>query len=278
MSQAIAERILRPRHGFIRLHLSELWHFRELLALFTWRDVLVRYKQTYLGIAWAVLQPLLTMLVLTFVFGRMANLRVGNEPYAILTLAALLPWQFFANALTESSASLVGASRIISKVYFPRLIIPVSAVLGGLVDAFISFALLLVFMPFYGVDYSWRLLLAPLCFLLAMLPAFAGGIWLSALNVKYRDVRYIVPFITRIGIYLTPVGFVWARLIPEKWQFIYSLNPLVGAVDVFRWCVLGPAYPIYFPGLWASVGLGLAALFAGLIYFRSVERKFADLL
>lgn len=278
MSHSHTERVLRPSQGWIRLNLSELWQFRELLALLTWRDVSVRYKQAYLGFAWAILQPLLTMLVFTLVFGRLAGLRQGNEPYALLTLAALLPWQFFANALSESSSSLVASSRIISKVYFPRLVIPISAVLGGFIDALISLALLLVLMPFFGAPYSWRLLLTPACFLLVLVPTFAAGIWLSALNVKYRDVKFIVPFFTRVGMYITPVGFVWMRLVPEKWQFLYSLNPLVGAIDAFRWCVLGDAYPVYLPGLVASLSLSLIALVLGLMYFQKTERKFADLL
>ncbi len=277
MSHDIQERILRPRRGLIGLNLAELWRFRELLGLLAWRDILIRYKQTYLGVAWAVLQPVLTMVVFSVVFGRMAGLRKPGEPYEILTLAALLPWQFFSNALSESSNSLVASARIISKVYFPRLLIPISAVLSGVLDVLIATGILFLLMPYYGVPFRAHLLLLPFFFLIAFLPAFAAGVWFSALNVKYRDVRYIVPFLTRIGMYVTPVGFVWQRLVPPEWQFWYSMNPLVGAVDGFRWCVLGPAYEPYWPGLWVSLAVTVITLISGLVYFRQVEKTFADL-
>ena len=271
------ERVLRPSKGLISLNLGELWRFRELLGLLAWRDILIRYKQTYLGIAWAVLQPVLTMVVFSVIFGRLAKFESWGAPYAILTLAALLPWQFFANALSESSNSLVASARIISKVYFPRLVIPISAVLSGVLDALIATAILLVLMPFYGVAFRPQLLLLPLFFLTAFLPAFAGGVWLSALNVKYRDVRYIVPFIVRIGMYVTPVGFLWQTLLPEKWRLLFHLNPLVGAIDGFRWCVLGEKFAPWWPGFWMSIGITLVVLFTGLVYFRQTEKTFADL-
>lgn len=261
----------------IGLNLGELWRFRELLGLLAWRDVLIRYKQTYLGVAWAIVQPLLTMAVFTILFGRLAKFESWGAPYAVLTLAALLPWQFFSNALTESSNSLVASARIISKVYFPRLIIPISAVLSGILDALIATALLLVMMPFYGVAFRPTLLLLPFFFIAAFLPAFAAGVWFSALNVKYRDVRYIVPFITRIGMYVTPVGFLWQTLVPQSWWWAYNLNPLVGAIDGFRWCILGPQFVPWWPGFWMSMGLTVAVLIGGLVYFRQVERRFADL-
>lgn len=278
MSHTQTERVLRPSKGLISLNLGELWRFRELLGLLAWRDILIRYKQTYLGIAWAVLQPVLTMVVFSVIFGRLAKFESWGAPYAILTLAALLPWQFFANALSESSNSLVASARIISKVYFPRLIIPISAVLSGVLDALIATAILLVLMPFYGVAFRPQLLLLPLFFLAAFLPAFAGGVWLSALNVKYRDVRYIVPFIVRIGMYVTPVGFLWQTLLPEKWRLLFHLNPLVGAIDGFRWCVLGDKFAPWWPGFWMSIGITLAVLVAGLVYFRQVEKTFVDII
>jgi lipopolysaccharide transport system permease protein len=277
MSHTNTERVLRPSKGLISLNLGELWRFRELLGLLAWRDILIRYKQTYLGIAWAVLQPVLTMVVFSVIFGRLAKFESWGAPYAILTLAALLPWQFFGNALSESSNSLVASARIISKVYFPRLIIPISAVLSGVLDALIATAILLVLMPFYGVAFRPQLLLLPLFFLAAFLPAFAGGVWLSALNVKYRDVRYIVPFIVRIGMYVTPVGFLWQTLLPEKWRLLFHLNPLVGAIDGFRWCVLGEKFAPWWPGFWMSIGVTFAVLITGLIYFRQTEKTFADL-
>ncbi len=271
------ERILRPTRGLTGLKLGELWRFRELLGLLAWRDVLIRYKQTYLGVAWAVLQPVLTMVVFSVLFGRLAKFDSRGAPYAVLVLAALLPWQFFASALTESSNSLVASARIISKVYFPRLIIPVSAVLGGILDMLIATAILLVLMPFYGVAFRPHLLLLPLFFLAAFLPALAAGVWFSALNVKYRDVRYVVPFFTRIGMYVTPVGFIWQSLVPQKWWLAYNLNPLVGAIDGFRWCVLGDAFLPWWPGFWMSMAVTVVLLILGLAYFRQVEKSFADI-
>ena len=271
------ERILRPSRGLISLNLGEIWRFRELLGLLAWRDILLRYKQTYLGIAWAVLQPLLTMVVLTLVFGKLAKFDSMGAPYAILTLAGLVPWLFFSNALGESSASLVSSARIISKVYFPRLIIPISAVLSGTLDTLIATAILFVMMPFYGVAFRPHLLLLPLFFATAFLAAFAAGVWFSALNVKYRDVRFVVPFIVRIGTYVTPVGFLWQAIIPQKWWLLYNLNPVVGAIDGFRWCVLGDAFMPWWPGFFMSLGLSLVVLVTGLVYFRQVEKTFADI-
>ena len=276
MTNTKSERILRPTRGLVSVNLGELWRFRELLGLLAWRDVLVRYKQTYLGVAWAVLQPVLTMVVFSVLFGRLAKFESWGAPYAILTLSALLPWQFFANALTESSNSLVASARIISKVYFPRLIIPVSAVLSGTLDALIATAILLILMPIYGVAYRIHLLMLPLFFLAAFLPALAAGVWFSALNVKYRDVRYVVPFLTRIGMYVTPVGFLWQTLVPKEWWLAYNMNPLVGAIDGFRWCVLGDKFMPWWPGFFASSGATLVVLVLGLMYFRQVEKTFAD--
>jgi lipopolysaccharide transport system permease protein len=277
MTNNTTERILRPTRGLVSVNLGELWRFRELLGLLAWRDVLVRYKQTYLGVAWAVLQPVLTMLVFSVMFGQLAKFESWGAPYSILVLAGLLPWQFFSSALSESSNSLVASARIISKVYFPRLIIPISSVLGGLLDILIATGILLVMMPFYGVEFRWHLLLLPLFFVAAFLPALAAGIWFSALNVQYRDVRYIVPFITRLGMYVTPVGFLWQTQLPEKWRLLYHLNPLVGPIDGFRWCVLGEKFTPWWPGFWMSMGITLVLLIAGLAYFRQVERNFADI-
>lgn len=276
MTNNNSERILRPTRGLVSVNLGELWRFRELLGLLAWRDVLVRYKQTYLGIAWAVLQPLLTMLVFSL-FGRTLSLENWGAPYTILVLAGLLPWQFFSNALSESSNSLVASARIISKVYFPRLIIPISAVLSGTIDVMIATVLLLIMMPFYGVGFRPHLLLLPLFFVAAFLPAFAVGVWFSALNVKYRDVRYVVPFLTRIGMYVAPVAFLWQAIVPAKYWLLYHLNPLVGVIDGFRWCVLGDRFAPWWPGFWMGMGLTLVVLLGGLVYFRQVEKTFADL-
>ncbi len=197
-------------------------------------------------------------------------------PYTILVLSALLPWQFFSNALTESSNSLVSSARVISKVYFPRLIIPASAVLSGFVDALIGLVILLIMMIAYGVTYRWHLLLLPIFFGLSFLAAFAVGVWFSALNVRYRDIKYVVPFITRVGMYVTPVGFDWRSVVPDAWKFWFSLNPLVGVIDGFRWCVFGPQFEPYWPGFWISTGAIVVLGASGLFYFRSTERSFAD--
>jgi lipopolysaccharide transport system permease protein len=272
------ERVIRPQRGWMPVNFGELWRYRELFGFLAWRDILVRYKQTYLGVLWAVLQPVLTMVVFTILFGRFGKFPSEGAPYEVLIFAGLIPWNFFSNALSESSNSLVVSSRIISKVYFPRLIIPASAVLSGVIDAVIALVILFVLMLVYGVGFRPHLLLLPVFFLLTFLCAFAAGIWFSALNVKYRDVRYIVPFITRIGMYVTPVGFVWAKVVPESWQFWFSLNPLVGLIDGFRWCILGPQFEPSWPGFWISNAAVLLLLVTGLIYFRTTERLFADLI
>lgn len=276
-ASAGVERVLRPRRGLAHLDFAELWRYRELFGFLAWRDILLRYKQTYLGVAWAVLQPVLSMVVFTILFGRLAKFPSNGAPYAVIVLAGLLPWQLFSNALSESSNSLVASARIISKVYFPRLIIPASAVLSGFIDALIGLAILLLVMPFYGVAFRPLLLLLPVFFALAFLAALAAGIWFSALNVKYRDVKYVVPFITRIGLYVTPVAFLWTKLVPENWRFWYSLNPLVGVIDGFRWCILGPAFEPFWPGFWISTAVTVLLLVSGLFFFRRTERTFADI-
>lgn len=271
------ERVIRAHRGLVALNFRELWRYRELFLFLAWRDILVRYKQTFLGIAWAVLQPLLTTLVFTIVFEKLGKFPSNGMPYPVLTFTALLPWQFFANALSESSNSLVASSNMISKIYFPRLIVPASAVLSGLVDFAVGFVILIGLMVYYGVGFHPNLLLFPLFFLIAFAAAFAAGVWLSALNVKYRDVKYIVPFFTRIGLYACPVGFL-SSVVPEHWRFWYNLNPMVGVIDGFRWCVLGPGFEPYWPGLLASVGGIVLLTLTGLFYFRNTERKFADII
>jgi len=248
-----------------------------LFGFLAWRDILLRYKQTYLGVTWVILQPVLTMLVFTVLFGTVAKFPSRGAPYAVMTFAALLPWQFFANTLAESSNSMVASARIISRVYFPRLIIPASVVCSGFVEAAISLVLLLGLMVFYGVALRWELLLLPLFLLMTFFVTFAVGAWFSALNVKYRDVRYVVPFITRLGMYVTPVGYLWIDVVPERWRLWFCLNPLVAVIDGFRWCVLGPQFTPYWPGFALSLGVGLFLLVTGLIYFRNTERTFADI-
>lgn len=277
MSDHVQERIIRPRKGFVNINFAELWRYRELFGFLTWRDVIVRYKQTAIGILWAVLQPLLTMVVFTVVFGKLAKFPSHDVPYAIMTFAGLLPWQFFSNALTRSSDSVVSAGNMVRKIYFPRLIIPASATLGAVVDFLIAFVVLLGLMVYYGVEFRIHLLLLPLFFLVAFMSAFGASLWFSALNVKYRDVKHIMPFIVKMGIYVSPVGFM-SSIIPEKWRFLYSLNPMVGVIDGFRWAILGPRFEPFWPGFWISLSMVILLLVTGAFYFRFFEKTFADVI
>ncbi len=271
------ERVLRPRHGLVALNFRELWRFRELFWLLSWRNVLIRYKQTYLGVAWAVLQPLLTMVVFTIVFGKVAKMDSKGAPFAVFNFAALLPWMFFANALSESSNSLVASQNMITKVYFPRLIIPASAVLSGALDFLISFAMLLGLMAWFQVPFTSQLFLLPVFFAPTFLAAMAAGLWFSALNVKYRDVKYVVPFIVRLGIYICPVGFLSEKFYQWFGDW-YGLNPLVGLIDGFRWCILGAEFEPYWPGFWLGQAVIVLLLVTGAYYFRATEKTFADVI
>lgn len=257
---------------------ADLWRFRELFYILSWRDIKVRYKQTVVGAAWGVVRPLLTMLIFTFVFGKVANLEVkGGTPYPIIVFAGLLPWQFFSAALTEASNSLIGNTNLITKIYFPRLIIPASAIIVSLVDFAISFGLLLVVMIFFQYLPPLQILLLPVFILLAFLVAFGAGLYITALNVKYRDFRYIIPFIVQFGLYVTPVGYsstVIAEKYSEQARFWYSMNPVVGVIDGFRWCITGE--PIYMPGLLLSIVVCFIFLWLGIWYFRKTEKSFAD--
>src|SRR5512136_1503735 len=235
-----------------RHYWKDLWRFRELLYFLSWRDILVRYKQTVIGVAWSVIRPVLTMIVFTVIFGKLAKFPSGNAPYAILVYAAMLPWQFFANALSESSNSLIANANMISKVYFPRLIVPASAVIISLVDFLISFVVLALLMAWYRFVPEWRIVLVPLFLVLALLTSLGFSLWLSALNVKYRDFRYIVPFIVQFGLYVSPVGFS-SSVVPDKWRLLYSLNPMVGVIDGFRWAILGNGVQIFWPGFLLSL-------------------------
>lgn len=272
------ERVLRARRGWLALDWRELWEYRELFLFLAWRDILVRYKQTYIGVAWAALQPLLMMVILTFIFRTLGKFpSPGTAPYEVVVFAGLMPWQFFSNALTECSGSLVASERMITKVYFPRLIIPASAVLSGGVDFLIAALILGAMMLGFGLDWHWQLLLLPLFFGAAVVAALAVGLWASALNVRYRDVKYVVPFIVRMGLYISPVGFV-SSAVPEQWRFWYNLNTMVGVIDGFRWCVLGPAFEPYWPGFSVSMIVVLVLLVSGAMYFRQMERTFADVI
>ncbi len=261
-----------------RQYWKDLWRYRELFYFLAWRDFLVRYKQTVIGIAWALLRPVATMVVFTVVFGKIAGLpSEGTAPYSILVYAAMLPWQFFATSLSESSNSLIVNPNLVSKIYFPRLIVPASSVITSFADLLISFAILVVMMGWYQYWPDWRLLSLPLFAALAFGAAVGSGLWLCALNVKYRDFRYIVPFIVQFGLYISPVGFS-SLLVPTNWRLVYSLNPMVGVIDGFRWALLRGEAQLYWPGLLASVGLTAILCFSGIWYFRKMERTFADVI
>ncbi|NUT60274.1 MULTISPECIES: ABC transporter permease [unclassified Herbaspirillum] len=255
----------------------DLWRFRELLTFLAWRDILVRYKQTVIGVAWGLIRPLLTMLVFTVIFGTLANLPSHGVPYPVLVFSALLPWQFFANALSDSSNSLLSNAGMISKVYFPRLIVPASAIVVSLVDFAITFVLLLAVMLWYGIYPDWRMLTLPVFILLALATSLGAGLWFAALNTKFRDFRYIVPFVVQFGLYVSPVGFS-SEIVPEKWRLLYSLNPMVAVIDGFRWAVIGGSAQIYWPGFLTSVLFISVLLFSGIMYFRKTEKTFADVI
>lgn len=256
----------------------DLWRYRELFYFLAWRDILVRYKQTVIGVAWAIVRPFLTMLIFTIVFEKVARLPApGAVPYPLLVFAALLPWQFFSTALTESSNSLIGNANLISKVYFPRLIVPAGSIITSFVDFMITLGLMALMMLWYGFPPDWRLAALPVFLALAVGAAFGAGLWLCALNVKYRDFRYIVPFIVQFGIYISPVGFS-SSLVPEGWRLLYACNPMVGVIDGFRWALLRGETQIYWPGLLASVLFNVAFCVSGIRYFRRMERTFADII
>ena len=256
---------------------QDLWRYRELFYFLAWRDILVRYKQTTIGIAWALIRPFITMVVFTVVFGNLAKLPSEGVPYPILVFSAMLPWQFFANALSECSNSLIGNANLISKVYFPRLIVPISAIVVSFVDFMISGIILLGLMAYYNYVPSWRILLLPVFVAIAFAASIGAGLLFASLNVKYRDFRFIVPFITQIGLYISPVGFS-SSIVPEQYRLLYSLNPMVGVIDGFRWSILGGDAKLYLPGFALSLGLVLSMLIAGVVYFRKVERTFADVI
>jgi len=257
---------------------ADLWRYRELFLILAWRDISVRYKQTIIGVAWAILKPFLTMVVFTVVFGRVAKLPSdGNTPYALMVFAAMLPWTLFSNALTESSNSLIGNANLISKVYFPRLIMPTATVITSFIDFLISFVILLGLMIYYRFAPGWNMLFLPLFILQAVLVSLGPGLWVTALNVKYRDFRYVIPFIVQFGLYVSPVGFS-SNVIPAKWRLLYSLNPLVGIIDGFRWCILGGKSAIYWPGFILSLVIVAFFLWLGISRFRKMEKSFADLI
>lgn len=260
-----------------RQYWRDLWRYRELFGFLAWRDLLVRYKQTAVGVAWSLLRPVLTMLVLTIVFGVFGKMPSGGVPYPILVFCGMLPWQFFSTALSESGGSLVGNSNLISKVYFPRLVIPASSVITSFVDFVIAAIFMAIVMAWYGFVPPLQVLLLPAFILLALAASLGAGVWIAALMVKYRDFKFIVPFIVQFGLYISPVGFS-SSVVPERWRLLYSLNPLVGVLDGFRWCILGGEHRIYAPAQVASIAGILLVLISGIRYFRQTERSFADLI
>jgi lipopolysaccharide transport system permease protein len=257
---------------------NDIWRFRELFFFMAWRDILVRYKQTAIGLSWSIIRPVLTMIVFTVVFGRLAKLPSEGVPYPILVFSALLPWQFFSTSFSDASASLIGNSTMLTKIYFPRLIIPVSTVIVNLIDFLISFLILIVLMMWYNFVPGWNILYLPIFLFLAFVASLSAGLYVAALNVKYRDFKYIVPFVVQFGLYISPVGFTSSIVHGKWWRLLYSLNPMVGIIDGFRWAILGGNNKIYIPGLLISIGVIILILVFSLRYFRKTEKTFADII
>jgi lipopolysaccharide transport system permease protein len=266
--------VYEPSRGWLSLRLSELWDYRELLVFLTWRDIKVRYAQAALGATWAILQPLLTMVIFSVIFGNLAKLPSDGIPYPVFSYVALLPWQLFAGALQRAGTSLVGNANLLTKVYFPRLVIPLSAVTAGLVDFALSFVVLLGLMLFYNIKLTWAVLALPFLILLALLTALAVGVWLSALNVQYRDVQHMIPFLVQAWMYASPVVYSVGLIPSGKWRILYGLNPMAGVIQGFRWALLGAAPPDEL--MVASVAIVAILLVSGLYYFKRMEKTFAD--
>lgn len=260
-----------------RQYIKDLWTYRELFWLLSWRDILVRYKQTVIGIAWSVLRPLLTMVVFTIVFGKLAKMPSDGMPYSVMVFAAMLPWQFFSNTLSEGGNSLINNEKLISKVYFPRIIIPTTSMIVSLIDFLISFALLVLLMIFTGFLPSWKIIFMPIFLIEAIIISLGLTFFISAMNVKYRDFRYVLPFIIQFGLYISPVGFS-SSIIPEKWRIFYYLNPISGIIDSFRWCISGFDSNIYLQGWIVSFAVTIIFFIIGIVYFRNAEREFADII
>lgn len=259
-------------------YLREIWQYRDLVYFLSWKDILVRYKQTVIGLLWTIIRPLLVMIALSLVFGRLANFAAGQTvPYPLIVLSGLLPWLFFANTLAECSESIVSNANLVTKIYFPRIIIPISSTIVSLVDMLITLGLLGGVLIWYGTPLSLNFLFLPFFILLGFILSFGIGLWISAFNVKYRDFRYVIPFALQFGLYVTPVGFI-SGVVGEKWKTLYGLNPLVGIIDGFRWCILGDSQPIFWPTFALSVAISTTILSTGIVYFRKVEKTFADII
>ena len=277
MHEAPVSRIvIQPRKGLFHLDLSSIWAYRELLYFLVWRDIKVRYKQTVIGAVWAILQPLMTMVIFTVIFGNFAKIPSDGLPYPLFVYAALLPWEYFSQAISRSGVSVVNDANLVQKIYFPRLLIPLAAVVTPLVDFVLSFLILLGMMFWFRVVPTWSMMILPFFLLMALLTALSAGLWLSALNVKYRDVRYTIPFLTQFWMYASPIAYS-VSLIPEKWRLLYSLNPLVGVVEGFRWALLGMESPD-FRLMAVSATVVLVILLGGLVYFKKTEQTFADII
>ena len=268
--------VVEPKKGLFHLDLQAVWKYRELLYFLIWRDLKVRYKQTVIGAGWAIIQPLMTMVIFTLVFGKFAKVPSDGLPYPIFAYTALLPWIYFSQAISRSSTSVVGGANLIRKIYFPRLIIPISAAVAPLVDFAIAFVILLGMMVWYGTAPNWGVLALPLFLLLALVTSLAVTFWLSALNVVYRDVSYIIPFLTQIWMFASPVAYP-ISLVPEKWRLLYSLNPMVGVIEGFRWALLGKESPD-FGVMVLSTAVVLVIFISGIVYFKHMERTFADII
>jgi lipopolysaccharide transport system permease protein len=271
------ELLIEPGHAN-RQYWRDIWLYRELLGILAWRDIAVRYKQTAIGIAWAVVRPLLIMVIFTVIFGRMAKLSSeGSVPYPVMVFAGMLPWFLFSSILSDASNSLIANTNLVGKVYFPRILIPASTSAVAMLDLAINLVLLAGLMLWYGFMPSWHIVFLPVFILFATMASFGPSLFITALNVKYRDFRYIIPFVVQFGLYISPVGFS-STVIPEKWRFWYSLNPLVGVIDGFRWCILGNSSQIYLPGFLLGLVAMMLFLWLGVAYFRRTERTFADLI
>ena len=269
--------IIKPSSGLIKINFKELWQYRELFLFFAWRNIVIRYKQTAIGIAWAGIQPIITMIIFTIIFGKLANLPSDGIPYPILVMAGVLPWQFFATSLQQASLSVVGNAGIVSKIYFPRLIVPLSSVISSIIDFCIAFLVFVVMLLWYQIIPSINIIFLPFFIVLAIVTSVSFSLWFSALNVAYRDIKHILPFLIRIGIYISPVGFL-STTVPDKYRIIYFLNPLVGIIDGFRWCVLGGKVNLAWDGLIISMVITSIILISGLYYFTKNEKKFADII
>jgi lipopolysaccharide transport system permease protein len=262
----------RERHYW-----QDLWRYRELFRVLAWRDVSVRYKQTVIGVAWALIRPFLTMVVFTVIFGKIAGLPSQGAPYALLVFSGMLPWTFFSSALADASNSLISNANLISKVYFPRLIVPAATLGVAFVDFLINFVILIGLMIWYRYLPGWQIVLLPAFITIAVLASFGPALWITSLNVKYRDFRYVIPFVVQLGLYVSPVGFS-SSIIPQQWRLLYSTNPVVGVIDGFRWCILGGQSELYMPGFWMSMGVTVFFLWLGIRQFRKMEHSFADLI